>query len=421
MAAHRVETLTPKRVYFVDNLCIICEFSYIQKETTSGGVTIYVSFVGFSYIQKETTSEGVVITNKFTSKKLKLTTERSHTIEKEVAKLQRKTVDDKGVCEKCFRTVERVLRLEKEVEETKNRLLKSKERVELSSRQSDNVQKRLLRSHFSNQAEKNTRSNKSCNVTCNNYVPVKLIPFTEITNLAKYIPIATKPSTLSTVNMCDKNSSKQADDSKTVRRSLGFGSGTDDSNDGEIEKHQPDDLVTGAAAVILKECKELSRKNSGSILQDKIHNGVLTFTCDKFHKELSLRAPNVLKVVSSRISDVPVSPGEKPFIHIMNTEPLAQHSRYNQMSLTQTIPPSMPSVDKPINKNPSGLKCSDFIPSSHDQDLLSEDLTFIVTTSILNDIQQLQNIAKIYPKHLTHQYSAQTGLKTGKNDLSLFA
>lgn len=68
-------------------------------------------------------------------------------------------------------------------------------------------------------------------------------------------------------------------------------------------------------------------------------------------------------------------------------------------------------VERP-NQNPYDLKCIDFIPSMQDQNLLCKELTFIVATALLNNIDQLKNIQNIYPKHLEHQYSAQAGLKT---------
>lgn len=68
-------------------------------------------------------------------------------------------------------------------------------------------------------------------------------------------------------------------------------------------------------------------------------------------------------------------------------------------------------VERP-NQNPYDLKCIDFIPSMPDQNLLCKELTFIVATALMNNIDQLKNIQNIYPKHLEHQYSAQAGLKT---------
>lgn len=52
--------------------------------------------------------------------------------------------------------------------------------------------------------------------------------------------------------------------------------------------------------------------------------------------------------------------------------------------------------------------------------MLCKELTFIVATALLNNIEQLKNIQNIYPKHLEHQYSAQAGLKTHQIPLGLF-
>jgi hypothetical protein len=104
-----------------------------------------------------------------------------------------------------------------------------------------------------------------------------------------------------------------------------------------VRKYQPGEVSTGAATIVANECKELSRKNSNSVLQGGTLNDILSFTWDKFHKELTLRAPNTLRIVSSMLSDVPMSPGGKPFVNLMHTISMALHSRYNQMSLTQYL------------------------------------------------------------------------------------
>ncbi|CAC5391388.1 unnamed protein product [Mytilus coruscus] len=67
---------------------------------------------------------------------------------------------------------------------------------------------------------------------------------------------------------------------KNICKALFYGENTERAIVDILKKHHPDDLVTGAAAIIQKECK-LSRKNLRSILQDKTHNGVITFTWDK--------------------------------------------------------------------------------------------------------------------------------------------
>lgn len=104
-----------------------------------------------------------------------------------------------------------------------------------------------------------------------------------------------------------------------------------------LRKHKPEEVSSGAASVVADECKELCFKNSNSVLQARAHHDNLSFTWDKFHQELTLRAPNTLRIVSSMLSDVPLSPEGKPFLNLMHTTSMALHSRYNQMSLTQYL------------------------------------------------------------------------------------
>nr|XP_034298978.1 uncharacterized protein LOC109620531 isoform X1 [Crassostrea gigas] len=301
---------------------------------------------------------------------------------------------------------------------------------------------------------------------------------------------------------------------KKVCKAIIWGKNVERSIVDIIRKHKPEEVSSGAASVVADECKELCFKNSNSVLQARAHHDILSFTWDKFHQELTLRAPNTLRIVSSMLSDVPLSPEGKPFLNLMHTISMAIHSRYNQMSLTQylcgfvlmhggctmrdidrlartgltmtsksltnklaswedclymsvekiregwergekkkyqlvgdnwdrnILPSYRTSQQKTIslhlfqvvcvvdrinpvcverpNQNPYDLKCIDFIPSMQDQNLLCKELTFIVATALLNNIDQLKNIQNIYPKHLEHQYSAQAGLKTHQIPLGLF-
>lgn len=81
----------------------------------------------------------------------------------------------------------------------------------------------------------------------------------------------------------------------------------------------PDEVVAAAANIVNVESKELCKRNSGSPLQKKDHAGLMSLTWDKFHKKLEIRAPNLLKVVSAVVSDIPVAPAEKKFMHILHT------------------------------------------------------------------------------------------------------
>lgn len=78
-----------------------------------------------------------------------------------------------------------------------------------------------------------------------------------------------------------------------------------------LAKTNPDEVVDAASKIIAEESKELCKRTSGSVLQLKDHNNLLHFSWDKLHEELETCAPNVLKIVRSTVSDIPVSPREK--------------------------------------------------------------------------------------------------------------
>lgn len=86
MAAPSKETQTPKKTYSLCNMCIICGFSFIQ--------TIKDSF-------------GKEITKKYFDRKLKLTEERKKIISDAIGVDTYDVGNDTGVCQKCFRSVEK--------------------------------------------------------------------------------------------------------------------------------------------------------------------------------------------------------------------------------------------------------------------------------------------------------------------------
>lgn len=72
----------------------------------------------------------------------------------------------------------------------------------------------------------------------------------------------------------------------------------------------PDDVVMAATKIVQAETKAICKRNSGSLLLKKDHDSMMTFTWNKFHKDLEVRAPNLLRVISAVVSDVPVAPSE---------------------------------------------------------------------------------------------------------------
>lgn len=70
---------------------------------------------------------------------------------------------------------------------------------------------------------------------------------------------------------------------------------------------------------------------------------------------------------------------------------------------------------------PHDIEVGTFIPSIDDQKNLMKELTFIFSTSVIENHPELQKIyGKIYPKHLEHKYSHCVGNKTKQYPLGLF-
>ena len=67
------------------------------------------------------------------------------------------------------------------------------------------------------------------------------------------------------------------------------------------------ELVAEAATVMANECKELCKRNSGSILQDRSRDGILAFSWDNLYEELQIRAPHPLMLVSTMMGDILVT------------------------------------------------------------------------------------------------------------------
>ena len=104
-----------------------------------------------------------------------------------------------------------------------------------------------------------------------------------------------------------------------------------------LKSTNPNELVAEAATVVANECKDLCKRNSGSVLQDRTHAGILTFSWDKFHKELQIRAPCLLMIVSTMISDVPVPVPSTTLCQVLFSVGLILHGRFREMTALQYL------------------------------------------------------------------------------------
>lgn len=102
-----------------------------------------------------------------------------------------------------------------------------------------------------------------------------------------------------------------------------------------ISKSDPDLVSSAASKIVSNECQNMCKRGSGSILQEKSYNSIFKFTWDDFNKEIQIKAPNTLKIISSMISDTVVQPKEKKYLHIMQSVAPALHGRSEQMSCLQ--------------------------------------------------------------------------------------
>lgn len=99
-----------------------------------------------------------------------------------------------------------------------------------------------------------------------------------------------------------------------------------------LVKEKPREVVDAAAKVVSEEARQLCKRNSNSILMKKDQESLMSFTWDKFNKELEIRAPNVLRIVSSIVSDIPPMIGEKKYMNILHTVASGLHGRSTEMS-----------------------------------------------------------------------------------------
>lgn len=144
---------TPKREYSLIDRCCLCGFSFL--ETTVSG-------------------SGTKVTQKQYKLKLRLNEERLGSIQ-EVISIQLSDFE-KAVCQKCYRKVDSVKRMEKQIQEIKFELQESRNRVQQDI--STTVrQKRLLRSPLQPQPYKINRFPTTVSVKH----PVQLTSFLNLT------------------------------------------------------------------------------------------------------------------------------------------------------------------------------------------------------------------------------------------------
>lgn len=84
---------------------------------------------------------------------------------------------------------------------------------------------------------------------------------------------------------------------------------------------------------------------------------------------------------------------------------------FNTIAVVDRVVPvsqDLPNVDMNCD-----VDADRFVPSVEEQNLLMNELVFIVASSVISNLPQMRAIfEKIYPKHLRHEFSDQAGEKT---------
>lgn len=95
-----------------------------------------------------------------------------------------------------------------------------------------------------------------------------------------------------------------------------------------------------------------------------------------------------------------------PFYRTSQNKTLSLHLFHVIAVVDRIIPTPKPETAK-------SLSITDYIPSLEEQEVLIKELTFLVATSVVQNLDQInKSMIDIYPKHLQHEHSDAVGRKT---------
>lgn len=167
------QSMTPRKTCVLGDSCIVC---------------------GFSFVQHERTADGKDIIHKFYQSKLKLNSERIEYIKK-VSERSDIQECDGGICRKCFRSVESVIKTDEKNQAAKQKIRESidfvyrTQIISLPSPRRTSVTKRMLRPDPNPPDTSGTCSGPANPLAKVSFVsPVKLSPFRELTKYRKIAP-----------------------------------------------------------------------------------------------------------------------------------------------------------------------------------------------------------------------------------------
>lgn len=105
----------------------------------------------------------------------------------------------------------------------------------------------------------------------------------------------------------------------------------------ELVAENPSPVIKAVADILKQESQSICKQGSGTLLRKKNLDDFLSFSWEALHKEMSVSCPNLMTIMSSVVSDVPLQIDSKPFHHMLVSIAISLHGRNQEMSVIQYI------------------------------------------------------------------------------------
>lgn len=103
----------------------------------------------------------------------------------------------------------------------------------------------------------------------------------------------------------------------------------------ELAAENPSPVIKVVADILKQESQSICKQGSGTILRKKNVDDFLFFSWEALNKEMTVSCPNLMTIMSSVVSDVPLQLDSKPFHHILVSTAIALHGLNKDMSVIQ--------------------------------------------------------------------------------------
>lgn len=105
----------------------------------------------------------------------------------------------------------------------------------------------------------------------------------------------------------------------------------------ELVAENPSPVIKAVADILKQESQSICKQGSVTLLRKKNLYDFLSFSWEALHKEMSVSCPNLMTIMSSVVSDVPLQIDSKPFHHMLVSIAISLHGRNQEMSVIQYI------------------------------------------------------------------------------------